>query len=324
MANRIVRTEMMNPQAVQQGFVLQEISNARAATAHFQFQFVMESMIVATVLMRKIVNMIVQSMNLNAYRMAAAFWMLGSVMVTRIVLMVQMKMMLFAIINLATRRLNFHATMANVFRYCGGVTLTMIAEMTVMSQHIFAGTRIVQQDGNVAQVMPTTDASQSGCSVTAKMTAGMALTNYLKTVQPVRKRVTSSVKTRDVFQDVGFVTFPMIVVIILMSLKRCVQADTVSAQNQSSNVEMENAYPDVGDVTWMMIVETIRTNWVVSVIPVLMIGSNVIPDIVSRLNLNVMAKEIALISPMKDHVHPDTLEDVIVQRTVLSAETTFV
>lgn len=48
-------------------------------------------------ILRKIVNMIVQSMNSNAFPMAVASWMHGSVMVTRIVPTVQTKMMLFVV-----------------------------------------------------------------------------------------------------------------------------------------------------------------------------------------------------------------------------------
>merc|ERR1719210_2289689 len=79
--------------------------------------------------------------------------------------------------NHATPRPSSLVKMESAFRFCGSVTLTMTAVMTVTSQLTFAETTTALWDGGVAQVTPTTGAFLTGCTATEKMTAETALTS---------------------------------------------------------------------------------------------------------------------------------------------------
>merc|ERR1719431_1329883 len=120
--------------------------------------------------------------------------------------------------------------------------------MTVMSRLIFAGTKIVPQAGEDAQVIQTTDVFLNGCSVMARMTAETELMNCQKIVQNVKKREISNVETKDVYLRDGSVILKMIVEIIQMKMMRCVKEDIGSVQSQSSDVETISVYLLGGDV----------------------------------------------------------------------------
>merc|ERR1719410_1917406 len=72
----------------------------------------------------------------------------------------------------ATTRLSPSAGTASASPSCGTATTTTTAATTQTSRRISAGTETAPQDGEDAQARPTTGASQSGCSATARTTAG--------------------------------------------------------------------------------------------------------------------------------------------------------
>merc|ERR1719357_665807 len=128
-----------------------------------------------------------------------------------------MNLMKFVITESVTQKLNLPALIKNVSLNFGSVTMTMIVEMTVMSQLIVVDIGTAQKDGDDAQAIQITDVFLNGFSVMVKMTAEMAPMNCQKTVQSVKK-------------------------------------DIENAQSQSSDVEMISAYQQDGDVIMMMTV----------------------------------------------------------------------
>merc|ERR1711892_1465666 len=190
-----------------------------------------------------------------------------------------------------TRRQNFLVLMESVFPSFGSVTTTMTAGMAAMSQLISAGTRIVPQAGEDVQVTLITDVYQNGSSVMAKMTAEMEPMNWQRTVQNVRKKETSNVETKDVFQKDGSVILKTTVEITLMRMMKCAQEGTGNVQSQSSDVET---------------------------IHVRMANSSVSLVIVLRKSLDVTATRTAMTCLTNWTVHQDTQMENIAQITNLS------
>merc|ERR1719318_30713 len=209
--------------------------------------------------MRLTVITLVQKTSSNAKSQADAFLVLGNAMGTLTVWTVLMNPTRSVTTGSATRKQNSPAAMESVFLSCGSVTMTMTAGMTVTSRLTAAGTEIVQRAGEDVQVIQTIDVSLNGSSAMERMTAEMEQMNCQKTVQNAKKRETSNVETKDVYQKDGCVILKMIVEIILMRMMKCAREDIENARSQSSDVETINVYQLDGDVITMMIVATAVT-----------------------------------------------------------------
>merc|ERR1719357_2386574 len=125
-----------------------------------------------------------------------------------------MNLMKFVITESVTQKLNLPALIKNVSLNFGSVTMTMIVEMTVMSQLIVVDIGTAQKDGDDAQAIQITDVFLNGSSVMVKMTAEMAPMNCQKTVQSVKKREISNAETKGVCLKDGYAILKMIVEII--------------------------------------------------------------------------------------------------------------
>merc|ERR1719412_49972 len=143
----------------------------------------------------------------------------------------------FVIIENATKKPSFLATMENASQFYGVVILITTVETTVMSLHTFAETEIVQLVGAAVLVMPTTAAFPNGCSAMEKMIVEMDQTNFRKIVQLVKKKETLNAKIEDVFLNAGSAILRMIVVTTRTSKRICaVNKATENALNPNFDV----------------------------------------------------------------------------------------
>jgi len=214
----------------------------------------MEETIVGTVAMRQTVIMLARKTNSNVKSQEDVFLVPGNVTGMLTAWMVLTNLTRSVTTGNVTRKQNFLAVMESVFLSFGSVTMTMTAGMTVTSRLTAAGTEIVQRAGEDVQVIQTIDVSLNGSSAMERMTAEMEQMNCQKTVQNAKKRETSNVETKDVYQKDGCAILKMIVEIILMRMMKCAREDIENARSQSSDVETINVYQLDGDVITMMIV----------------------------------------------------------------------
>merc|ERR1719233_416189 len=160
----------------------------------------------------------------------------------------------------ATRKPSSPAAMENVFPSCGSVTMTMTVEMTATNPPTAADTGTAQRDGEDARAIQTTDISLNGCSAMERMTAETEQTSYLKIVQNVRKRVTSSVETKGVCRKDGCAILKTIAETTPMKMMKCAPEDTENAPSQNSDAETISVFLQGGDATMMTIVVMVVTN----------------------------------------------------------------
>lgn len=107
--------------------------------------------------------------------MVGVFWIAGNATEMPIVKTIATKTQPCAITDRAILTRNSPAKMVDVFLNSGCAISIMIAVTILMSQHTCVGRRIVRRDGEDVQELLTTDAYQSGCSVTEKTIAEMDL-----------------------------------------------------------------------------------------------------------------------------------------------------
>ena len=157
-----------------------------------------------------------------------------------------MKLMICVTRENVTLRQSLPATMASVFPSCGTVTLMTTVETTVTSLLTGADNRTVLTAGDAAPVTTTTDVSQSGCSVMARMTAEMGLMSCRRTVQSAVTRTSSSATTGDACPGDGCVTSRMTAETTVTRTSPCARVCTESVQSQSSSVTTTSVFLTAG------------------------------------------------------------------------------
>merc|ERR1719410_2567242 len=204
--------------------------------------------------MRRTATMSVRSMSSNAKSRVAASLALGSVMEMPTAWTAPTRQKTCATRDPATTRLSSSAGTASASLSCGTATTTTTAATTQTSRLTSAGTETAPLDGEDVQARPTIGASQSGCSATARTTAGTERTRWPRTAHVVRTRETSLVATSAVCLKDGSVTLRMIVGTTRMKETSSVLEGTGSARNLSSSAATTNASQGDGAVTMTMIV----------------------------------------------------------------------
>merc|ERR1719193_627546 len=237
-------------------------SSVRTIIAPLSLQSATGGTIVGIGVMRKTATMSVRSTSSSARSRVVASLELGSVMEMPTVWMARTKLRICATNAPVMTRLNSSVETESAFPSCGTVTTTTIVGMTQTSPLTSVATETAQLAGDDAQVQPTTDASLNGCSAMARMTVETEQTRWLRTAHDARTKETSLAEISAVCPNVGCVTLRMTAVTTLTREMSCVQDDTGSAQNLSSNAAMTNAFLEDGAVTTTMIVVMgrMRTN----------------------------------------------------------------
>lgn len=158
-----------------------------------------------------------------------------------------------------------------------------------MNQLTCAVNETALQDGNAAQVNPTTDVFQNGSSAMEKMIVEIIATNCQKTAQFVIPTQTSNVITTDAFQDNGPVILLTIAEMEVMSKKAFVKENIASVQSQNSVAKMENVFQADGVAITRTIVETLAMSFIAKDSNAKTELSNVLLATVSLLTSAVMA-----------------------------------
>jgi hypothetical protein len=242
-------------------------------------------------------------------------------MVMQIAWTAVMRLMMFATSVIVIPTQSFGVTMANAFRSCGSVILTMIAGMTVMSPPSCVANAIVQLVGAAVPAIPITAAFPSGCSVMAKTTAVMAQMSCLRTAPSVQKKATSSAGTSDVWPSAGSATLKMTAGIIQMRTRPCARVGIGSVRNQSSGAPMTNVSLPDGSATMMMTAVMAVMRRTALLMTVQQISSSAALDIASRRSSSAMGTRIVLIFQMNWTAHHAIQAAVSAQRAVLSVPT---
>ena len=171
-------------------------------------------------------------------------------------------------------------------------------ETILTNQRSSVDRKTVQKVGNDALVEQITDASHTGCTVTAKMIAGMVAMNCQKIVRNVMKKVISNVTINVVSRNDGYVISKTIAATTLTKKMKCARTNTENVRSLSLDVRTRSVSPVDGAVITITTVQMNLTNKIVEIMNVNQVISSVLQGTVLRITLGVTEIGIAEILVM--------------------------